>query len=109
MYGDLNNIKMQKEEIIEIIERNKKEIEKFGVKKIGIFGSLSRGEAKEKSDIDLIVEFQPNMATFKNFGGLVEYLERLLGKSIDILTPAGVESIRINEIKESIRRDIIYV
>jgi len=100
---------MRKEEIIKILEKNKKELEKFGVKRIGIFGSFSRDEGDDDSDLDFIVEFERGKATFKNFGGLVEYLEKLFGRPVDILTPVGVESIRIEEVKESIKKEVIYV
>lgn len=100
---------MDSKEIIELIRMHKRELEKFGVKRIGIFGSFARGEASGESDIDVVVEFERGKGTFKNFGGLVEYLENLFGRSVDILTPAGIESIRNDEIKKSIKQGIIYV
>ena len=100
---------MNKEEIIRKIRENRKKIESFGVKKIGIFGSIVRGEAKEDSDIDIVVEFERGKATFKNVCGLVDFLEELFGKKVDILTPDGIESIRIKHVKEEIKREIEYV
>jgi len=100
---------MDSKEIIELIRMHKRELEKFGVKRIGIFGSFARGEASGESDIDVVVEFERGKGTFKNFGGLVEYLENLFGRSVDVLTPAGIESIRNDEIKKSIKQGIIYV
>ena len=101
--------KMSKEKIIRLLNENMNEIRKFGVRKIGIFGSFSRDEGKDESDIDVVVEFEKGKATFKNFGGLADYLENLFGRAVDILTPAGIESIRINETKEEIKKGIIYV
>jgi len=100
---------MDREELIELLKANKKELEKFGVQKIGIFGSFSREEADKSSDIDIVVEFKKGEGTFRNFGGLIEYLENLFNRPIDILTPTGIETIRIREIKENIKREIIYV
>ncbi len=100
---------MHREEIIELLKAHKKNLEKFGVKRIGIFGSFARDKGGRSSDIDIVVEFKRGMGTFKNFGGLVVYLENLFGRPVDILTPAGIESIRINKIKEHIKREIIYV
>lgn len=76
---------------------------KYKVKKIGIFGSFVRDEQKEKSDIDFFVEFEE--PSIQNFMGLSYFLENLFGKRVEILTPAGVESIRINHVKEEV---IIY-
>ena len=47
------------EEIVKVIEKHKDELKgKYGVKEIGIFGSFVRGEAKEDSDVDVLVEFE---------------------------------------------------
>lgn len=100
---------MNRKEIVELLNENKKEIQKFGVKRIGLFGSFSRGENREGSDVDIVVEFERGKATFKNFAGLIDYLENLFGRPVDIITPAGIESIRIKEIKEEIKRGIVYV
>ncbi|MGC9007027.1 MAG: nucleotidyltransferase family protein, partial [Sulfurihydrogenibium sp.] len=73
-------------------------------KRIGIFGSVVKGKVKEKNDIDFVVEFGKGKATFKNVCGLIDFLEELFGKKVDILTPDGIESIRINHIRENIKK-----
>ena len=79
----------------------------YGVKRIGVFGSYAKGSATEKSDIDLIVEFdRPIGFRFVEF---VEFLEELFGRPVDVLTPAGVEAIRIDEIARSIEETTVYV
>jgi len=59
--------------VIRILKKNKEAIEKFGVKRIGIFDSVARDEANEKSDIDIVVKFKKGSVSFKNFGQLVEF------------------------------------
>lgn len=44
-------------------------MQKFHVKKIGIFGSFVRNEENETSDIDMLVEFDPGFKTFDNYNG----------------------------------------
>lgn len=100
---------MDRNEVIEILRSHKKDIERFGVKRIGIFGSFSRDEGGEHSDIDLVVEFEPGKGTFRNFSSLVEYCEDLFGRPVDILTPMGIETIRIEEVRDSIKREVVYV
>ena len=99
---------MRKNEILRVLRENKGKIKAFGVKRIGIFGSFARDEATEKSDIDVVVEFEKGKATFKNVCGLVDFLEELFGREIDLLTPDGIESIRIKHVKEEIKREIEY-
>jgi len=100
---------MKKEEIIETIRENEDKLKTFGVKRIGIFGSVVRGEAKEESDIDFVVEFERGKATFKNVCGLIDFLEGLFGRKVDILTPDGIESIRIEHVRDEILKEIEYV
>ncbi|MCD6463246.1 MAG: nucleotidyltransferase family protein [Thermotogae bacterium] len=98
-----------KREIVERIRKNKDEIRNFGVKRIGIFGSAVRDEITEGSDIDFVVEFERGKATFKNVCGLIDFLEKLFGREIDILTPDGIESIRVRHVREEIKKEIEYV
>ncbi len=80
---------------------------KYGVKRIGLFGSYAKGTPAETSDIDLIVEFERPIGF--RFVEFVEYLESLLGKPVDVLTPAGLDGIRVPYIAEDIRETIVYV
>jgi len=67
------------DEIKETLKKHEKELkEKYGVKEIGIFGSYLRGEAKEGSDLDILVEFEKSIGFFK-FLELEEYLADLIG------------------------------
>jgi len=100
---------VQKEKILNLLRKNRKIIRQFGVKRIGIFGSVARDEASEESDIDIVVEFERGRATFRNVARLIDFLENLFGKEIDLLTPDGIESIRIKHIKEQIKKEIEYV
>lgn len=98
---------LTKDEIINKLKKHKKELKAYGVKRIGLFGSFAKDDGKKKSDIDFFVEFED--PSFDNFMGLSYFLEHLFGRKIEILTPAGVESIRIKHIKEEIQRSIVYV
>jgi predicted nucleotidyltransferase len=96
------------EDVREILRRELPKLKtEFGVKRIGLFGSFSCGKQKKASDVDLLIEFEKPIG-FK-FMTLAEYLENKLGRKVDILTPAGVESIRIKPIAESILSSVDYV
>ncbi len=82
-------------------------VSEYGVKRIGLFGSYAKGISTETSDIDLVVEFErPLGFRFVEFS---EYLESLLGKRVEILTPAGIQGIRIKRIARSIEESTVYV
>jgi len=65
--------------------------ESFGVRRIGIFGSVARGEETPASDIDILVEFSRGQATFRNFMALITYLEDLFGRKVDVVTTGGLD------------------
>jgi predicted nucleotidyltransferase len=79
----------------------------YGIKRIGIFGSYAKGEPEETSDVDILVEFERPIG-FK-FIELVEYLERLLGRRVDVLTPAGLQGIRVTHVAQDIAESVVYV
>jgi hypothetical protein len=79
----------------------------FGVSKIGLFGSYIQGQPTEASDIDLVVEFERPVGF--RFFELVDYLEHLFGRKVDVLTPAGIQNIRIDRVAKNISETIVYV
>lgn len=82
-------------------------LKKYTVKRIGLFGSYARGKPQKTSDLDFVVEFQE--PTFDNFISLLDFLEGLFRRKVDLLTPAGVDSIRVKDVAEHIRKSIVYV
>ncbi|NOX61224.1 MAG: nucleotidyltransferase family protein, partial [Chloroflexi bacterium] len=66
---------------------------RYGVKRLGIFGSYAKGRPRESSDVDIMVEFERPIGF--EFVEFAEYLEQLLGRKVDILTPIGLQGIRV--------------
>jgi uncharacterized protein len=99
---------LEKEKIIQLIQKDQSYLaDEFGVSKIGLFGSYAKGKANANSDIDLVIEFEQPIGF--RFFELVEYLENLLGGKVDVLTPAGIQNIRIEQVARSISESIVYV
>jgi hypothetical protein len=61
-------------------------MEALGVRRIGLFGSFVRGEQRPDSDIDLLVEFEPDRKTFDTFIELSFFLEEVLQHKIELVT-----------------------
>jgi predicted nucleotidyltransferase len=77
-------------EIKEILERNRKKLEKeYNIKSIKIFGSYAEGKQKEKSDVDLIVDFKKT-PTFIELIKIEEEISKLLDTKVDLLTEEGI-------------------
>ena len=99
---------LTKEQVIEILRRELPYFaSQYGVKRTGLFGSYAKGTQAEDSDVDVVVEFErPIGLKFVEFG---DYLEKMLGEKMDILTPAGIKGIRIRRVADNIRDSIVYV
>ena len=78
---------------------------RYGVKRIGIFGSFARSEQTRSSDVDVLVEFVDGQATFDNFMQLVYVLEDLFGRKVDLLTVRGIDKY----IRSRVEREVIWV
>lgn len=99
---------MTREQIIKILHGQLGYLQaEFSVEKIGLFGSYGKGTAREDSDIDLVIEFSRPIGF--RFMELAEYLEKLLGAPVDILTPAGVEGIRVPQVAAEIQDSVVYI
>jgi predicted nucleotidyltransferase len=95
---------MTKTEILDFLAQHKESFsEKYGVTKIGIFGSYARDEAKEKSDIDIFAEMPPK---FNLLMKLQDELESQLKHKVDLIRLREKMNPRL---KENILREGLYV
>lgn len=78
--------------------------ERYGVARIGIFGSVVRDEATGASDIDILVEFREGEETFDHFMGLKFYLEDLLGRRTDLVIADTLKP----RIREAVLGEVAY-
>lgn len=91
---------LSQQEILDELSMNLDKWKKqFGVRRIGLFGSYSRGKQKETSDIDILVEFEEDALTFDNYMDLKFNIEDLFRKSVDLVI--------LDDIKPSLKQSII--
>lgn len=85
-------------------QKNAEMERQFGVKSLLLFGSVARDEATAASDVDLLVEFNRPVGYFGLFA-LQDYLEKLLGCSVDLGTPDSLKPY----IRERVMGELIRV
>lgn len=99
---------LTRENLVQVLKNERPYLSsEYGVSKIGFFGSYAKDQADETSDIDIFVEFERPIGF--RFLDLVEYLETVLGRKVDVLTPTGIQNIRIGRIAKSITESMVYV
>lgn len=87
------------------IEQHKAQLRAFGLRRVGIFGSAVSGSLMPQSDVDLLLDFDPDKKTYRNFFRGTECLESLLQRPVDAVTAQGLSPY----IRPYIEREITYV
>jgi uncharacterized protein len=77
---------LRRQTVISSLQARREEILRLGVRQLSLFGSVSRDEASEGSDVDLLVEFEPGQKSFDNFMNLYDLLESLVDAHVELLT-----------------------
>jgi uncharacterized protein len=95
---------LTKNDIVKIIQENMEEIKGYGIRKIGIFGSAATDSSTERSDIDILVEFQKDKKAFDNYMELKFFLEHLFNRKVDLVIKDALKS----RIKDNVLKEVSY-
>jgi hypothetical protein len=80
--------------------------DQYQIKAIGVFGSYVRGEENENSDIDILVEFSPDIEFgLLTFCQLENKLSEKLGRTVDLVTKDGLKP----RLGEDILKEVVYL
>jgi predicted nucleotidyltransferase len=94
---------MQREEIVGRLAGSRDLLARFGVKELYLFGSAARDEARDDSDVDLLVEFEQPVSLFQ-FVRLQRGIEAVLGCRVDLVTRRAIKpQLRDRILREAIR------
>lgn len=95
-----------KEYILLTLKKNKSLLSGFGIKDIGLFGSYARGDQSDKSDIDILIDFEPEMENFDNYMAVYDLFESLFqNEKVEIVTKNGLSPY----IGTKILNEVMYV
>lgn len=78
--------RLSREDAVERLKSAAEQIAELGVRRLALFGSVVRDEARPESDVDVLVGFDPARKTFDNFLALSELLEHLLDHPVELVT-----------------------
>jgi len=85
---------MKTEDAVSIIKSISSSLRDLGVKRVSIFGSTARGDARDDSDVDLLIEFSEGHKSFDSFMDVADVLESAFPVSVDVLTPEALNPAR---------------
>jgi predicted nucleotidyltransferase len=93
---------MTRAEFFDRLAPYRAELQKAGVRRLGVFGSVARGEAGPDSDVDVLVEFD-KVPDLYDFAALRERLVEILGCPVDLATPQGLKPRMRSRILDEVR------
>lgn len=96
---------MNRQQVLTLLAQSRPELgARFGVTRLSLFGSFARNEAKESSDIDVLVSFD-GPATSQRYFGVLFFLEDLLGRPVDLVTDTALRA----ELRPHVEQSLIDV
>ncbi len=96
---------MNREEIIVTLRDREGELRERGVRHIALFGSVARNDAKPESDIDILIELEPDapVGVFE-YVGIARYLADLFPNRVDVANRSGLKAL----VRPDVERDAVY-
>ena len=79
-----------KSELFAALLNHQTRLKDYGVKRCGVFGSFARETQTDESDVDILVEFERGKKSFDNFINLALFLEEMLGRKVELVTPESL-------------------
>lgn len=95
---------MTLDQALETLRAAKPLLDRYGVARIGVFGSVARGEAGPDSDVDVLVEFKPDQRPGWEFFGLAEDLSAVLKRPVDVVTPKSLKRL----MRDRVLGEVVY-
>lgn len=76
--------------LVSLLKANNQKLKSYGVSSLSIFGSFITGKLNAESDVDLLVDFDPSQISYDNFMDLSFFLEDILGRKVELVTPQSL-------------------
>ena len=92
-----------RDDIFELLEKERDSIRRLGVNRLGLFGSFVRGEQRPDSDVDILVEMEGQ--SFRSYMAVSDFLEELFGRKVDLVPKEDIKPL----LRNRILREVVYV
>lgn len=90
-------------DVLKELRRNRARLRRYGVRRLGLFGSVARGEGRAESDLDFVVELERK--TFDDSMGLKFCLEDIFHRDVDLILADAIKA----PLRKAILSEVVYV
>ena len=92
---------MDRQTVIDTLRAHEAELRAEGISHVYLFGSVARGQANEKSDVDLFYDYEPDRFGFLQFMRIRELAPEIIGGSVDIMPRDGIHPLIRAEVEHT--------
>jgi predicted nucleotidyltransferase len=95
---------LTKDNILGTLRTSKEKLSKFGIRDVGLFGSYINNEQSSESDIDLLIDFEPEKENFDNFMAAYDLFEHIFkNEKIEVVTKNGLSPYIVTKILDEVQ------
>ncbi len=91
---------MSRDRALQILRDLSPELAQYGVRDVALFGSVARNDAQDKSDIDILIDFEPEAESFDNLMNVADLLDTRFDCPVDLVTVNGLSPYLIASVQE---------
>lgn len=91
-----------RDEILRVIGQNQEALRRYGVRRLGLFGSFARNQSSASSDLDILVELEKK--TFDAYMGVKSFLEELFSRRVDLVLSDSLKP----SLRQRVTQEVIY-
>ena len=95
-------MKTTRDEVLKVLEANRHALHAYGVRSLGLFGSVARGDATSASDLDFVVQFDKK--SFDGYMNVKAFLESLFGCRVDLVLESTIKP----RLRRAILREAVH-
>ena len=95
---------MKRERALQIINDVLPQLHRYGVRDIALFGSVARDDANDTSDVDILVDFEPEAESFDNLMNVADLLEARFDGPVDLVSVNGLSPY----LAETVQREAVH-
>ena len=96
---------MKRDEVLSVLKAHRPELERLGVRRAALFGSVVRDAQRAGSDIDILVDIDPTaeLGVFE-YVGIVQFIQSLFPSPVDVANSVGLRDV----VRPSVEREAVY-